>query len=394
MRKLVAAAAALGLSFAALWAVNATAQPHYRHWPGQRSGPPGTTQTQPTPPPTTTQAPPPTTTTTTTQAPPPTTTTTAAPPPASASGARAYSDASPFNTPVPAGTQPLSNSAALVSSSGLSNGLPSPLSTDRAESANYDHPIYYPSASDPLATIKFANSGVSYQVPVPNYAIPAGASDHHIGIVYGGWEYNLWNATKSGSAGNYTFTAQVGGRMLADGPGIKTPALVQQYGASYEGGTEAKFGLRAGIIQESELASGDIPHALFVVASGAAAGSSGGTYPGYNTPYQGTDRVRMGTRFWLDMTPAQIDATSAPAWEKTIAKAAATYGIYVGDKGGSGFSFMLESSTPYNAAGTTNPWDAYFASIGVKNSGQYGYGLTFRTSAIWSHLVAIAPPAQ
>jgi hypothetical protein len=329
--------------------------------------------------------------------PPPDTTPTDPPPPPPPvdTGGRPYSSTSPFNTPVGPSPQVLPNSAQLVAGSGLpGNGLPSPISTDRAEQVNYDHPVYYPKSTDPVATITFRNSGASFRVPVPNYAIPAGASDHHICIVYDGWEYNLWNASKTGGPGNYTFTAQIGGRMLADGPGIKTPALVQQYGPSYEGGVEAKFGLRAGLITAAEMKAGQINHALFVVASGAAAGTSGGTYPGYNTPYQGTDRVRMGTRFWLAMTPAQIDATSAPAWEKTIAKAAATYGIYVGDKGGAGFSFMLESATPFNAAGVANPWDSYWPAQGVRNTGTYGYAASFTSRAIWSNLRAIAPPSQ
>jgi hypothetical protein len=157
---------------------------------------------------------------------------------------------------------------------------------------------------------------------------------------------------------------------------------------------EAKFSERAGIITAAEMQAGQINHALFVVASGSAAGTSGAVYPGYNNPsYASNDRVRMGTRFWLDMSDAAIDATSAPRWEKIIAHAAHQYGIYVGDKGGAGFSFMLESSTPYNAAKVANPWDTYWPSQGVRNSGQYGYAASFTSRAIWSNLKAIAPPS-
>ncbi len=303
---------------------------------------------------------------------------------------RPYSDNSPFNTPVVNPTV-VSNSASLVSSLLMSNNLPYPVSTDRAESNNYDHPCYYPKASDPLATLAFNRPrAISYRVPLPSYAIPAGGTDHHLCVIYDGWEYNMWQTSKSGS----TYTASIGGRMLADGPGIKTPNLVQQYGTGYEGGVEAKYGLRAGIITAEEMQAGQIDHALFVVVQNAAAGTSGGTYPGYNTPYQGNDRVRMGTRFWLDMSDAEIDASGAPAWEKMIAHAAHQYGIYVGDKGGAGFSFMLESSTPYNRAGVTNPWASFWASQGVRRDSSWGYVGRFSGRINWKgNLKVIAPPS-
>lgn len=315
-------------------------------------------------------------------------------PPVVQPGTRPFSDSSPFNLPV---TNPviLSNSATLVSTSGINNGLPSPISTDRAESVNYDHPVYYTKSTDPLATLVMSSTNKTYRVPVPNYAIPTSSSDAHICIVApDGREYNLWNTKKTGTPGNYTFTAQIGGWLPADGLGIKTPSLVSQYGNQIDGGVEAKFSERAGMILASEMAAGQINHALFVVASGAAAGDSGAVYPGFSGPsgYKTNDRVRMGTRFWLNMSDAAIDATSAPRWEKIIAHAAHQYGIYVGDKGGAGFSFMLESSTPYNAAGVTNPWDSIMAGFGVRNSGQYGYGASFTSHAIWDNLVAIQGP--
>lgn len=347
--------------------------------------------------------PPPDTTPTT----PTETTTTPTTPDPPATTSRPYSDASPFNQPVGSSPAVLANSASLVATA-MPTGKPSNLSTSRnnisgSGAVNYDHPIYYPSATDPMATVKFNSPlAISYRIPVPNYAVPAGASDHHIGFVYDGWEYNLWNATKSGSAGSYTFTAAIGGRMPANGVGIKTPALVQQYGSGYEGGVEAKYGLRAGMIQADEMKAGKINHALFVVVKGAQSGDNGAVYPGYSktVPQSGyktnPTSVWMGQRFWLDMSDAAIDATAAPAWEKIIAHAAHQYGIYVGDKGGDGFGFMEESSVPDTTAGLPDRWASYWPAQGVRKDPTYGYGVTFSAagaSAIWSHLKAIAPPS-
>jgi hypothetical protein len=324
----------------------------------------------------------------------PTDTTPDNPPPVS--GSRPFSDNSPFNTPV--GTNPtvLSNSASLVSAA-LRGGQPLALSTDRAVSNDWGHPVYYTKASDPMATLVMSSTHQTFHANVPNYAIPAGQADAHICIVApDGWEYNLWATKRTGSPGNYTFTAQIGGRMPANGPGIKTPAQASQYGPAIDGGVEAKFSERAGLITASDMQAGVINHALFVVVKGATAGDNGVVYPAYsaNGGYKSPTSVRMGQRFWLDMTPAQIDATDAPQWEKIVAKAAATYGIYVGDKGGDGFGMMMEDSTPYIAANTTNPWDSYMQSIGVRNSGSYGYVLRFSGDIPWpSALRAVAPPS-
>jgi hypothetical protein len=55
---------------------------------------------------------------------------------------------------------------------------------------------------------------------------------------------------------------------------------------------------------------------------------------------------------------------------------------------------MMESSTPYVAAGAANPWDAYWPGQGVKKDATWGYNAVPTSSAIWSHLKAIAPPSS
>jgi hypothetical protein len=93
------------------------------------------------------------------------------------------------------------------------------------------------------------------------------------------------------------------------------------------------------------------------------------------------------------MTPAEIDATGAPQWERTIAKAMNEYGGYFGDTGGAGFSFMLESSIPYAAAGVANPWDAFWPGQNVRKDPTWGYNAAFSGKIPWSaKLRVIAPP--
>jgi hypothetical protein len=103
----------------------------------------------------------------------------------------------------------------------------------------------------------------------------------------------------------------------------------------------------------------------------------------------------MGQRFRLNMSDAAIDATCAPGWEKTVAKAMAHYGLYFGDTGGDGFSPMMESPLTYTAVGQANPWDSVAAQYGIRGDSTYGY--MFRWSGCINYraaMQAIAPPAQ
>jgi hypothetical protein len=64
----------------------------------------------------------------------------------------------------------------------------------------------------------------------------------------------------------------------------------------------------------------------------------------------------MGQHFFLDMSEAQIEALSAPAWQKTILRAMARYGLYVGDTGGNGWGIGVESGASETSFGLPDPW--------------------------------------
>ena len=51
------------------------------------------------------------------------------------------------------------------------------------------------------------------------------------------------------------------------------------------------------------------------------------------------------------MTPEQIDALPVPAWRKTILRAMASYGMYVGDTGGGGWGIKLQSGSTFTSFG-------------------------------------------
>ncbi|MCQ7030002.1 hypothetical protein MRO55_26225, partial [Escherichia coli] len=70
-------------------------------------------------------------------------------------------------------------------------------------------------------------------------------------------------------------------------------------------------------------------------------------------------------RFQLTLTEAQISALNVPAWKKTILRAMARYGLYVGDTGTSSWGIQLESGTTYTSFGTSDPFVTFARSAGI-----------------------------
>jgi hypothetical protein len=276
-------------------------------------------------------------------------------------GWRPYATSSPFNAPIGKGAvHP--RSAQLVASA-LQWGPPASLTTGEADTPyDYGHPVYYAEPTDPVYVLHPTepwgpNPIAGMHVRVPAGARPAGGSDGHMTIVTpDGWEYDLWQA-QAPAPGGGTLTFAWGGRLRIDGSGLGSDA------------TAAHFGSLAGVIRPEELAVGHIDHALFIVLrctgtgtsfgygvrQGRASGTGSYVYPafagGERCDQSNSDLPPLGARFQLAMSDAQIAALRAPAWKVAILTALARYGGYVGDTGGSGFAFMMQSSSTYTSFG-------------------------------------------
>jgi hypothetical protein len=274
-----------------------------------------------------------------------------------------------WNTPIGANVKPDPNSAEyqnfyakyypISGAFGLSN-----------ESQQYEHPLYYGRATDPVYNVvcqaSWATCVGAQTVHVPTYAIPAEGGDHHLSVLdqTTGTEFDFWETNQlSGDGG--TITAQSAGSGPLTGPGLNW------------GTTGAGFPLSAGVIRAQELIAGVIPHALFLVAP---CSSDLSVYPsvsrtsdtacpnGQGAPYGGWIR--------LNMSPGQVVALGAPAYKVPIYLALAAYGAFIGDTNNfSGFGIQFEADEMYTAPGyqspgcPTNgapctPLTAYFHSIG------------------------------
>jgi hypothetical protein len=163
------------------------------------------------------------------------------------------------------------------------------------------------------------------------FAIPAGAqpttgSDHHLAVINGTQELDMWLASYDAS----TDTWSAGVRVVNDitGWGAYCPEGIHCNGAEASG-----FALLGGDIRPEEIKQGHIDHALAMITPYTRAGYIACPATHDDGAYDDPNAIPEGARVQLDPT-FNVDAQSWPAWEKTIAKALQTYGAYVVDTGG------------------------------------------------------------
>jgi len=309
---------------------------------------------------------------------------------------RPYSSASPFNTPLSADPALAAGSAQMVdnwlSTWSASNKTSAPrFVAGYADTANdYDHPLYFSGSSDPLYTVHCAEAWgrcpvEGAQVRIPAAAQPAAGEDGHLAVIDqgSGWEYDFWQVRQK-PAGGGTLTVSWGGKTKLDGAGTGS------------GATAGNFGLAAGIIRPQELAAGKIDHALFMVVecTNGTSVAPAGADVGRTCSSMGLSNAgapAMGQHFFLDMSAAEIEALSLPAWQKTVLRAMAEYGLYVGDTGG-GF-LKLESGSTYTSFGQPDPWIGVAKSAGISPSrynGKDSYTFDFSSAVDWRSRLRVA----
>ena len=263
---------------------------------------------------------------------------------------RPYNAASPFNQRLPSRMYLVRNSARIVRRTlrmGPITGLNAGVADTRSDWA---HPTYWARASDPryrVRCLQYACHSIEgHHIHIPRAARPAGGGDGHLTVVQpDGWEYDFWQARRSRRDG--VLRVSGGGRTHIAGDGL----------AGHPNANAARWGLMAGMIRARELLAGRIDHALVV-----AVGCSNGTwvYPAAGRAARCRsghhDAPAAGQRFWLQMTDAEIAGLHAPLWKKTILRALARYGAFVGDTGGNeALSFSFESGSTFTSFGLPDP---------------------------------------
>lgn len=271
---------------------------------------------------------------------------------------RPYSMGSPFNRVLPAAARLAPDSAAVVGRV-LGFGRARHLVAGYADTPDdFDHPTYWSRRGDPVFRLHCYEASwgrcpiEGLEIRVPDAARAAAGADGHLTVVDqdSGWEYDLYKV-RSKPAGGGLLEFRWGGRTRIDGDGLGSAA------------TAARFGSLAGMVRVAELASGRIDHALFATVRCDAgrfvypARGMGTSCASVGLPVDGAPP--MGARLRLAMTPEEIDALPVPAWKKTILRAMATYGMFVGDTGGGSWGIRMESGSTFTSFGVADPLVAF-----------------------------------
>jgi hypothetical protein len=306
---------------------------------------------------------------------------------------RPYSRRSPFNRRIRSNPRLHPESRAIVDRL-LSFGPAQHLLAGQAGRAEWDdfQPTYYSRRRDPVFTLHCTNSWGRCEVEgmrirIPDAARPAAGSDGHMTVIdqRSGWEYDMWRVQRKPRGGGRLEFAW-GGRTRIDGHGLNSDA------------TAARFGNLAGAVRAEELASGRIDHALFLTVhcdSGAWVypARKGGTSCA-ETGESNTDAPPMGARFQLAMSRKQINELRVPAWKKVILHAMASYGMYVGDTGGS-WAIEQEGGRTYTSFGYKDRWVRLAKRAGVPfNPDDRLWVFNLRDGVDWARYLRVLDPCE
>jgi hypothetical protein len=290
---------------------------------------------------------------------------------------RAYAPTSPFNVPIPPNPKLNPRSAQIVRRL-LEPGPPAPERAGVPSDEDYGKPLYWARPTDPIVTVHGSAPVEGDRIRVPAGAKPAGADDAHLTVVQpDGWEYDFWHANAPSGG---VLNVEVGRKMRVDGDGLGNGVVA------------ARFGALAGRVRAQEMAGGLINHAL-VLAVECTSGRY--VWPSAKAGSRCADPIdapSLGDRFQLALSDAQIDALPVPAWKKTILRALAHYGAYVGEETSRWSMFGFESGATYTSFGLPDQLVTFAQRAGISRSSDGIY--YFKMSDVdWTRHLRVVDPS-
>jgi hypothetical protein len=267
---------------------------------------------------------------------------------------RPYADTSPFNVPIPPNPRLNPRSAQIVQRL-LEQGPPTAARAGISQSGgDFGKPLYWARTTDPLVTVHGSAPVEGDRIRVPSGARPADGGDAHMTIIQpDGWEYDFWRAqAPAGGALN----VETGRKMRVDGDGFGNGVVA------------ARFGNLAGRVRAQEMEGGLINHALEIAVVCTSGRYVWPSVTAGSKCSNTTDAPSLGDRFQLALSDAQIAAMPVPSWKKTILRALAHYGAYVGEQSSHWSLFGFESGATYTSFGIPDEVAVFAQRSGIRQS--------------------------
>jgi hypothetical protein len=264
----------------------------------------------------------------TTPAPAPAPTPAPVPTPAPASGffsTRFYDNGSFWNLSIPANPPIDPNSVAIVAKSIMPFISSATFSNSDAWGIPYINASGVPAKTYTIACTKYC-TGDTITFPIPAGAQPSTGSDHHLSVINGRLELDMWLASYDPDTDSWS----AGVRVINDLAGWGAFCGVGQHCNSAEA---SGFSLLGGNVRPDEIALGHIDHALALITPYTR--SEFIACPATHTDGRVDDPAAIPEGAHIQLDPSfNVDAQPWDPWEKMIAKALQTYGAYVVDTGG------------------------------------------------------------
>ena len=277
---------------------------------------------------------------------------------ASAGFHRWFADSSFWNTPIPSNPAIDSNSAAIVAAAITPYVGSATFSNSDAWGISYIDGTNILSKTYTVACTQYC-TGDTITFAIPAGAQPTTGSDHHLVVINGAQELDMWLASYDATTDSWS----AGVRVINNVTGWGAYCALGQH---CNGAEASGFALLGGDIRPEEIQQGHIDHALSMITPytevGYIACPATHTDGTYNAP-----AIPEGARIQLDPS-FNVDAQSWPGWEKTIAKALQVYGAYIVDTGGAlavrgvtdqnlGSNSWASVNAPKAANISNLPWD-------------------------------------
>jgi len=246
------------------------------------------------------------------------------PPPVTVLTGRLYSSTSFWNTEIGSSPSIDPDSSAMVSGALAAYAS----NANFANTDSWGVPIVYADSSDKLYNVACTkyDCGTSISFRIPSGAKPTTGSDHHLVVVDGSKELDMWEAVYDSSNDSWS----AGSRYVTDAYGWGAMCSLGQH---CNGSVAAGFAAFGGIPRPEEFSGNLIPHALTITTPLTKSGFIACPATHTDGKSSSSGAIPEGARVQLDPS-FDVAAQSWPQWKKVIARTLQVYGAYVSDTGG------------------------------------------------------------